>query len=178
MGGYRNLYGQSLCWLCGNAVPSHDCGCSWSRHLVPIDGWIASQSCNSWAEQFDEPVYKVQKCPQFIPDAEDSAEKDVEGLENLAMAVIKVACDDYRRYYKRICIYKSQSVKRKLYSDRYYRIYGSLIRDDSAERANGKLVALKRFFLSDYARNLLAMEYEWLMDEIEASVKRELQGVS
>lgn len=179
MGGYRHLYGQSICWLCENAVPHDGCGCSWAKHLIPIEGWDAIKSENSWADQFNEPIYRVIKCPQFTPDThEDVVDKDAEGLENLAVAVAKVACDDYRRYYRRICIYKSQSVKRKLYSDKYYRLYGRLIRDGSAERARGHLTALRRFFLSDYARNLLAMEYDWLMDKLEEDVQRELQGAS
>lgn len=36
---------RSLCWKCVNAVPDNNGhGCSWSRGLEPVEGWMALPS--------------------------------------------------------------------------------------------------------------------------------------
>lgn len=33
---------ESLCWSCRNSVPDkYGNGCSWSRDLIPVEGWQA-----------------------------------------------------------------------------------------------------------------------------------------
>ncbi len=45
----------TLCWSCQNATNS---GCSWSRSLTPVEGWVATKSYS----------YSVKSCPEYIQD--------------------------------------------------------------------------------------------------------------
>ena len=51
----RNTQGQ-LCWRCKNCCG----GCSWSRKLMPIEGWTAKKTKTEGGS------YRISKCPQFI----------------------------------------------------------------------------------------------------------------
>ena len=51
---------EQLCWDCVKATG----GCSWSRNLKPVDGWIAKQV----KRKDGETTYKITSCPQFIHD--------------------------------------------------------------------------------------------------------------
>ena len=54
----------TLCWTCAHAVPNpkKGLGCSWSRELVPVEGWDAvfRQPKNSKL-----PSYFVKGCPRY-----------------------------------------------------------------------------------------------------------------
>lgn len=66
----KTNYAKTLCWDCQNAVPSRDGkrGCSWSRKLIPVDGWQAEPT--EKRDSFDRVCasYLVKACPLFIPD--------------------------------------------------------------------------------------------------------------
>lgn len=52
----------TICWTCYNAVPKnvngrYISGCSWSRHLLPVEGWEAVKRGNGTC---------VVKCPLYI----------------------------------------------------------------------------------------------------------------
>lgn len=57
---------HTLCWSCQNATNS---GCSWSRSLTPVEGWVATKGvgynvkyCPEYIQ--DEPVKKVEECDE------------------------------------------------------------------------------------------------------------------
>lgn len=56
----RAKYAQ-ICWKCKNACG----GCSWSRNLIPVEGWIAEKVIRK-TEQLDS--YNIKYCPEFIHD--------------------------------------------------------------------------------------------------------------
>lgn len=58
---------KTLCWDCANAVPDkRGHGCSWSRDLIPVKGWVATKG------QYNQSSYRVEKCPEFVVDASPS----------------------------------------------------------------------------------------------------------
>lgn len=64
-------YKQTICWGCINAVPNPEtgAGCSWSRNLVPVEGWEAEGTrllsyANLDPREFTS--YRVIKCPEYI----------------------------------------------------------------------------------------------------------------
>ena len=59
---------RTLCWKCANATNS---GCSWSRALIPVEGWTAEKDILNTNYQ-DKVSYMVIDCPEFIPDGERS----------------------------------------------------------------------------------------------------------
>lgn len=64
----------TLCVMCQNAVPNTFTGkgCSWSRHLEPVEGWTAKPTLlrahNRAAPEIGS--YQVLACPEYIPDKE------------------------------------------------------------------------------------------------------------
>lgn len=50
---------ETLCWYCANACG----GCSWSKKLVPVDGWVTTPR---------GPGEDVVACPQFMADGRAS----------------------------------------------------------------------------------------------------------
>ena len=164
----------TLCWLCANAVPSEKYGCAWSTRYEPVPGWDADVSTTNWAEQWDETIYCVKKCPQFIPQRNaEQVDKSPEGLERLSMAVVKCACDDYRNNYRKIVAYESSKLIRKLYSIRYHNLYGTFMQEEAYQRKSAENKALRKFFHSEYAKSLLALDYDWLIPELEKDVEDE-----
>ncbi len=65
----RNGYTQNnqLCWTCANAVPDGVYGCSWSKHLKPVEGWKATRSSNGGVK-----TWAVEDCPLFLQDSKDT----------------------------------------------------------------------------------------------------------
>lgn len=65
---------MTICWDCRNAVPEGKYGCSWSRKLIPVEGWVAeptvkmSYKVNGYKRIVNS--YCVMGCPLFIPDEE------------------------------------------------------------------------------------------------------------
>ena len=56
----REETGQ-LCWRCAKACG----GCNWSRHLEPIDGWVAEITVVK-DSMGDFQSYSIKKCPEFV----------------------------------------------------------------------------------------------------------------
>lgn len=56
-------YGQSLCWVCANALG----GCSWSQSFEPVEGWDAVP-CIIHGNGMEVPSFHVRSCPQFVRD--------------------------------------------------------------------------------------------------------------
>ena len=67
---------ETLCWRCGNAVPSADGtrGCPWSTVGRPVEGWSAIRRDIRFQrskQKKDQPgkrleSYLVVECPQFL----------------------------------------------------------------------------------------------------------------
>lgn len=54
----------TLCWNCANAVPDKEGhGCSWSRRLIPVEGWTVQKKTNL-----------VLECPEYVCDREEVSE--------------------------------------------------------------------------------------------------------
>lgn len=51
---------NTICWDCANATG----GCSWSKSLVPVEGWKAIKTKKQTVES-----YAVYDCPEFKRDA-------------------------------------------------------------------------------------------------------------
>lgn len=102
---------KSICWHCANAVPTEKMGCCWSRHFEPVPGWDAVMTDNlhrnTMAEDsiaYGKHVYFVKDCPEFIPDTVEFSRlsaKHEEGLNALAIDVIKIAVIDFIAVYRR-----------------------------------------------------------------------------
>ncbi len=50
---------SQLCWDCVNAVPDEKHGCPWSNFFLPVEGWQAEKTSNS---------YNIISCPLFEHD--------------------------------------------------------------------------------------------------------------
>lgn len=55
----------SLCFDCYNATG----GCTWSKFLIPVKGWVAEKIDNEYGE-----CYRVDSCPKFVRDSFDGGE--------------------------------------------------------------------------------------------------------
>lgn len=55
---------ETLCWYCANACG----GCSWSKKLVPVDGWVTRAR---------GPGEDVVACPKFVADGRERHEPKV-----------------------------------------------------------------------------------------------------
>lgn len=56
-GNDKSCHTFQLCWDCRKASTN---GCSWSRKLVPVEGWTATPS--------ERGSYAITECPEFIKD--------------------------------------------------------------------------------------------------------------
>ena len=60
---------ETLCWTCQNA-----CGnCSWSRSLVPVEGWVAKKikiKGNFYAGEIID-SFVIRSCPEYREDRSD-----------------------------------------------------------------------------------------------------------
>lgn len=57
----RQMENEQLCLGCKNAY----CRCSWTRYLIPVDGWTAECTIVKDSNG-DFSSYKIKSCPQFI----------------------------------------------------------------------------------------------------------------
>ena len=66
---------ETLCWKCANAVPNRDGtrGCSWSRKLIPVDGWTAIKTRKKSKDKYVMCSYEVLDCPEFVSDVKENA---------------------------------------------------------------------------------------------------------
>lgn len=54
------------CWSCVHAVPDHNGhGCSWSRGLEPVKGWVAEPEVKGGSS-----TYRIIDCPQYKAEKE------------------------------------------------------------------------------------------------------------
>ena len=59
------MMSNTLCWRCKNAVPSQNCGCSWSKEFKPVEGWTAERKNLNISHGKAIESYAVIKCPKF-----------------------------------------------------------------------------------------------------------------
>lgn len=62
---------QTLCWSCKNACG----GCSWSKSLKPVEGWVAEETrivrhyrykkVGTNGKAFRDKSYRVEACPLY-----------------------------------------------------------------------------------------------------------------
>lgn len=57
----RDVENEQICWHCKNACG----GCSWSRSLTPVNGWLADPIIIKDSVG-DISSYIIKKCPEFI----------------------------------------------------------------------------------------------------------------
>ena len=57
---------MTICWDCANAANN---GCSWSKHLVPVDGWTAVPTVKKQFKGEKMHTFLVIRCPAFERDA-------------------------------------------------------------------------------------------------------------
>lgn len=76
---------DTLCMSCGKA-----CGaCSWSKELIPVDGWTANKTRNG---------FMVRECPEYKADGDDRGRPenfDTDGCIELLKAVGSRMRSDY-----------------------------------------------------------------------------------
>lgn len=82
-----------LCWKCSHCTG----GCSWSDHLVPVDGWTAMQTFDKWGRPYS---WLIEDCPGFVAATrgkiELSNDEEVnEGVMALLEQAMKIARNDY-----------------------------------------------------------------------------------
>lgn len=157
----------SLCWSCRNSVPDkYGNGCSWSRDLIPVEGWQADykKKHDSW---------HVNRCPEYAQDPpkmiRPDMDKNTEAVDRLRMAILKQAASDYDgaiRYEAKQT--KNDALERqlqKLYGGAYYHLF-------RYRRVPGRIAECERFFGSDYARALLHEgDPEYIAQEIRRQEK-------
>lgn len=102
----KNRRPKSICWHCANAVPTDKMGCCWSKHFEPVPGWDAECTDDYHRKTLaeGEHVYFVKDCPEFIPDTPEFARlaaRHDEGMNALAIDVIKIAVIDFIPVYRR-----------------------------------------------------------------------------
>lgn len=130
-------YKDSLCWHCSKSTHG---GCSWSSGLRPVDGWTASHDDIRQS-------YIIRECPLY-ENSQRICEYDDIGVRKLADAVLAKAGADYmscmvheRQLQDKV---KGLKTKRMLYKGKWTRLYGY-------EPFNNKIIALEKFFRSEYA---------------------------
>lgn len=94
---------ETLCIYCHNALPSIDGkrGCSWSRDLIPVEGWKAEKTVFSKDPRLHKTIesFKVLECPEYCPDLyekTDTKNLPNDGFINLAGAIVQQAVKDYK----------------------------------------------------------------------------------
>ena len=77
---------QTICWGCANACNN---GCSWSRGLVPVEGWTVKEV---------HPGISVMSCPQYKKDDRKNSRPndfDNDGCLELLKAIGRTMYKDY-----------------------------------------------------------------------------------
>lgn len=125
----------TLCWSCRNAVPrmvngKYICGCSWSLHLEPVEGWTAEKSIkNANSENRRIETWNVQDCPEYEEDRPDDAicNHDCDdGYIRIASIVLKRQINSYKSALKQYAetddrkyLYRAKSMEHELLSPYY-----------------------------------------------------------
>lgn len=128
---------DSLCWHCSKSTHG---GCSWSSEFRPVDGWTA-------VHDITRQSYLIHECPLF-ENKHRILEYDDVGVRKLADAVLAKAGIDYlscmireRQLQDKV---KGLETKRTLYKGKWTKLYGY-------EQFNNQIIALEKFFRSEYA---------------------------
>lgn len=83
---------ESRCWTCANACDERRC--PWVAGFQPVDGWVVDVTNH---RRYGEQTF-VKECPLYKPDPpRDSIATilDDRGAEDLALAVVKLAINDW-----------------------------------------------------------------------------------
>lgn len=92
---------KTLCWDCGNAVPSADgkFGCSWSRNFEPVDGWKAEKHFKKYIYDQEIETYRVIECPEFTSEHKKITADSLsdEAAVRFRDAIVKYLVKDYRK---------------------------------------------------------------------------------
>lgn len=84
----------TICWKCRNAVPTATSGCSWSRDLVPVPGWVAEKHTTPHANDGGMITsYCVDYCPEFQKDSK--APEQI--CKNDEACMLRAACNELRQ---------------------------------------------------------------------------------
>lgn len=159
----------SLCWQCANAVPTSDgkFGCEWSVHGLPVEGWVLNVVP-------DEDGINVKTCPEFIAEKDadfSDVDYDTNGIRNLGIEVVRLACTDYRDGIEKWLRLKMRSVTRHtLYRNRYKHLYGKTASKDKLKALWYQHGKNRAFLSSAYADSLSDFNCIYLRDEIEKMV--------
>lgn len=90
----------TICWKCRNAVPTATSGCSWSRDIVPVPGWVAEKHTTPHANDGGMiTAYCVDYCPEFQKDSKVPEQicKNDEACTRLAVIILQKQMERYRQ---------------------------------------------------------------------------------
>lgn len=94
----KTIKRPTLCWKCRNAMPTATSGCSWSRDLVPVPGWVAEKHQQKSNGSIYE-AYCVDYCPEFQKDSKVPEQicKNDEACMRLAVIILQKQMERYRQ---------------------------------------------------------------------------------
>ena len=128
----KKVQKNTLCWSCKNAVPKiangkYICGCSWSMHLKPVEGWTAEKSVKNENSGNRVETWYVKDCPEYEKDRKNDAEfqnsiLSDEGYIRLAACVIRAKRIDYVSALRSKKLSRIRTIERDLRSPFYYAI--------------------------------------------------------
>lgn len=144
---------DTLCWHCSRAT---DSTCSWSERLIPVDGWTAEYTN-------ERRTYTVTECPLFTK--YDCSDRDDSGYRKVSNAVLARAGQDYLKLMKHEKRLRDNDValatKRAVYGNwykrnkepiKYQKATGDTLKAlYGFEPFNREIIAIERFFVSEYA---------------------------
>lgn len=123
---------DTLCWTCENAVPKMEkgklvCGCSWSMHLKPVDGWTAEKSVKNENHGNRLETWCVKKCPKYEKSQKNdekfqNSDLSDEGYIQLAEHIIRLKRIDYESSLRSKNLARIRAIERDLRSQFYYDI--------------------------------------------------------
>lgn len=157
----------TLCWYCANAVPCAKTGCNWSRNFEPVDGWDAEVTDVYHRNELGEGsiahgkhAYLVKDCPEYIPSTPEFQKAQMryrEGLEQLALDVIKMSVIDFiplygklldirmKRGYRFVTI-DDKIIKMHIPMQRWYERYIYNKRREIRRRAKARTLTMKTIY--------------------------------
>lgn len=103
--GRKREKSNTICWNCANFVPSADgkYGCKWSSKFSPVEGWEINDALTDNVS-FLSTAYTVVSCPEFVDYLlrEKLTDPDIEGVEQLIAATVRIALQDYSTYWDKL----------------------------------------------------------------------------
>lgn len=110
LGRYVSVYSpdtraNECCFRCAKSTG----GCSWSRDLIPVDGWIALEDGENASAANGKPWYKIMYCPGFkMRSAKRKPKYCDEGIERLFRALAGSAGREYRNVISALRHYEQE----------------------------------------------------------------------